>query len=83
MNETGNIQDIRAETVPLERPMNFDHENTRRELIAMRVKFGAKTPRGHACSNLIEQLDNYRTAIGEQKAHLERSIAIQMKRLKA
>lgn len=36
--------------------MNFDFENTRRDLIAMRNRHGAKTPKGHACSTAIEQL---------------------------
>lgn len=58
--------------------MNFDLENTRRNLIAMREKFGANTPAGHRCSNLVEQLQNYASATGEQKAHLEKSISHQM-----
>lgn len=53
----------------------FDLENTRRELIAKRVAVGANTPIGHRCSNLIEQLDAYRTAEGEQRQHLAKSIA--------
>lgn len=54
--------------------MNLDHENTRRDLIALRVKYGADTPIGHRCSNLIEMLENYRTAEGDQKANLAKSI---------
>lgn len=54
--------------------INLDYENTRRELIAKRVAAGADTPIGHRCSNLIEMLDNYRTAEGEQKANLAKSI---------
>ena len=54
--------------------MNFDFENTRRDLIAKRQAAGANTPVGHRCSNLIEMLDNYRTAEGEQKAALAESI---------
>lgn len=54
---------------------------TRRNLIAHRAIVGAKTPKGHACSNLIEQLDEYQTATGDQKAHLERMIPLQMARL--
>lgn len=34
--------------------MNFDLENTRRELIALRVKYGADSPVGHRTSNIIE-----------------------------
>lgn len=54
--------------------MNLDLENTRRNLIAKRVAAGADSEIGHRCSNLIEQLDNYRTAEGEQKANLAKSI---------
>lgn len=41
----------------------FDLEDTRRDLIAMRNRHGANTPKGHACSNVIEQLDALRTYI--------------------
>lgn len=54
--------------------MNFDLENTCRDLIAKRIAAGADTPIGHRCSNLIEQLDNYRTAEGDQRANLAKSI---------
>lgn len=54
--------------------MNFDFENTRRDLIAKRTAAGADTPIGHRCSNLIEMLENYRTAKGEQKAALAKNI---------
>lgn len=62
--------------------INLDYENTRRELIAKRVAAGADTPIGHRCSNLIEMLDNYRTAEGEQKANLAKSIQQTMTELK-
>lgn len=61
--------------------MNFDLENTRRELIALRVKLGATTPAGHRCSNLVEQLQHYEKAEGDQRMHLAKSIAAQMKEL--
>lgn len=61
--------------------MNFDLENTRRELIALRAKHGADTPAGHRCSNLVEQLQHYEKAEGDQRAHLAKSIAAQMKEL--
>ena len=61
--------------------MDFDHEDTRRQLIALRGKLGADTPAGHRCSNLVEQLENMRTAEGEQRAHLAKSIGRQMKEL--
>lgn len=61
--------------------MNFDLENTRRELIALREKHKADTPIGHRCSNLVEQLQHYEKAEGEQRAHLAKSISSQMKEL--
>jgi hypothetical protein len=61
--------------------MTLDFESTRRKLIAMRVEVGADTPTGHACSDLIEQLDEYRTATGDQKAHLAKLTPQQMARL--
>lgn len=63
--------------------MNFDLENTRRELIAMRVKHGAETPVGHRISNLIEQCENLRTAEGEQRANLIKSLEKSMTDIKA
>jgi hypothetical protein len=63
--------------------MNFDVEDARRKLTAMRAKLGADTPAGHRCSNLIEQLENHRTATGEQKDNLEKAIKIQMAELAA
>lgn len=62
--------------------MNLDHEDTRRKLIAMRAKFGADTPAGHRCSNLVEQIENMRTAASkEQRGHLAKSIQRQMTEL--
>lgn len=61
--------------------MDFDHEDTRRQLIALRSKLGADTPAGHRCSNLVEQLESMRTAEGEQRAHLAKSIQRQMAEL--
>ena len=63
--------------------MNFDFENTRRDLIAKRQAAGADTKIGHRCSNLIEMLDNYRTAEGDQKAALAESIERTMTELAA
>lgn len=54
--------------------MNFDIENSRRHLIALRVRFGADTPKGHRCSNLIEMIKNMETATGEQRTNLQASI---------
>ena len=55
--------------------MNFDFEDTRRNLTTCRKTLGANTPAGHRCSNLIEQLENHRTATGEQKAHLWKNLS--------
>lgn len=63
--------------------MDFDFENTRRELIAMRVKHGANTPVGHRISNLIEQCENLRTAVGDQRANLLKSIDKSVTEIKA
>ena len=52
----------------------FDLEDTRRNLIAMRVRFGANMPKGYRCSNLIEQIENLRHATGEQKTNLHKAI---------
>ena len=38
--------------------MNLALENTRRELIAIRNKYGAKSPIGHRCSNLCEMMES-------------------------
>lgn len=54
--------------------MNFDVETSRRHLIALRVRFGADTPKGHRCSNLIEQIQAMETATGEQREHLHANI---------
>ena len=37
---------------------SFDMENTRRDLIALRVKHGADSAIGHRCSNIAEMLKN-------------------------
>jgi hypothetical protein len=63
--------------------MNFALEDTRRKLTATANKFGWKTKVGHRCSNLIQQLEIHRTATGDQKAHLEKAISLQMTELAA
>lgn len=79
MNDSGTCT---TTDTPLTQPRSgFDPIDTRRKLIAMRVKAGAKTPRGHACSNLVEQLDHFQTATGAQREHLARAIPYQMARL--
>ncbi len=61
--------------------INLDFENTRRDLIAKRTAAGANTPIGHRCSNLIEQIDAYRTAEGEQRTNLAKSIKLSLTEL--
>lgn len=63
--------------------MNFDLENTRRKLIAMRVEHGADTPLGHRISNLIEQIENLKDAEGVQRENLIKSIDKSMADIKA
>ena len=63
--------------------MNFDVETSRRHLIALRVKFGANGPKGHRCSNLIEQIQAMETATGEQRANLQKSIRRSIEELNA
>lgn len=89
-NEASTCQQIdtdltrgRSPTVHGEIEMNFDHENTRRDLIALRVKHGANSPIGHRCSSLIEMLDNFATATGEQKERLAKNIEKLMAELTA
>ena len=67
---------------PLTQPRSgFDLEDTRRDLIAKRRAVGAKTRRGHAASNLVEQLENLQTATGAQRDNLLKAIPYQMARL--
>jgi hypothetical protein len=61
----------------------FELENTRRDLIAMRVRHGADTPIGHRCSNIVEQLKNIQTASGDQRVGLEAAIKKQLAELAA
>lgn len=72
MNESAPGTEIDAKLTPP--GSGFDLENARRELIAKRLAAGADTEIGHRCSNLIEMLENYRTAEGDQKAILAKSI---------
>ncbi len=58
--------------------MNFDLENTRRSLIALRVKHGADSPIGHRASNIVElfqQPNPPMDLIQKQTASLERLLA--------
>jgi hypothetical protein len=60
-----------------------DPIRVRRQLIAKRVSIGANTPRGHAASNLVEQLQNLVSAEGAQRDNLLKAIPYQMARLGA
>ena len=80
MSETVNIHETDGGSVTVGLP-NFDFENTRRKLIATRVSVGAKTRRGHAASNLVEQLEHLQTATGAQRDNLLKAIPYQMARL--
>jgi hypothetical protein len=61
--------------------MDFELEDTRRKLIALRSKMGAETPAGYRCSNIVEQLENLRTAEGDQRGHLVKGLDRQMREL--
>lgn len=59
--------------------MDLDFENTRRDMIALRVKYGADTPIGHRCSNIIEGLKNKvpPALIAKQMRELQALVAAQ------
>jgi hypothetical protein len=79
MNDSGTLVSNCAEAVPLD----LTYENTRRDLIATRTKHGDDTPKGHRCSNAIEQLKNLRGATGAQRENLLKAIELTMKQLAA
>ena len=55
--------------------INLDLESTRRDLIARREAHGADTPLGYRCSNLIEQIQNYRNETDKDaRTHLAGNI---------
>jgi hypothetical protein len=66
---------------------DLEMEATRRALIAKRERrYGADSPKGHACSNLVEQIQNMRTYVRPAWATDERQtlpylMSLQMKRL--
>jgi len=61
--------------------MTFDAKKACDDLIAMRVRFGAKTKKGRACSDLIEQIQNLQDATGAQKENLHKLIRQSIARL--
>ncbi len=77
MNGSGT--DLKSGTLLTQPRSGFDLENTRRDLIALRVKYGADTPIGHRCSNIAELLDNGGPPelIAKQTAELKRLLAAQ------
>jgi hypothetical protein len=79
MNESGSEK---SGTYLTQACSGFDLENTSRRLIALRLKLGARSPAGHRCSNLIEQLKNYERTTDEwQQANLAKGIKEQMHQL--
>lgn len=56
----------------------FELETTRRNLIAMRQFFGADTPEGHRCSNIVELLENREGATVGHLAEIDKNIAEQI-----
>lgn len=61
--------------------MNFEFERLRSYLIAKREFYGADTPIGHRCSNVIELWQNRRGAEGEQLRQIDKNLALQMTEL--
>jgi hypothetical protein len=75
MNETGKDGYISSETVP---PMDA----VRSELGALRDKYGAHSPVGHACSNIRESMEVYqKSRSAEQRLWLVGRIGQETKRL--
>ena len=50
-------------------------------LIAKRTFYGAKTPIGHRCSNVVELLGERRQATGDQLTHIDANLAKQLSEL--
>lgn len=63
--------------------MNFDFERLRTYLIAKREFYGADTPIGHRCSNVIELWQNRRNATGDQLVQIDKNLARNMAELEA
>lgn len=57
------------------------HDQIRRLINARAKEYGANTQKGHAASNLVEQLKHLRKATGAQRANLLKAIPYQMARL--
>lgn len=73
-NNTETSASVGAELTQPSSPtvLAFDPEATRRFLMAERVLAGAKSPMGHRCSNLIEQIKSYQSApAAAQASYLE------------
>ncbi len=75
-NKVGGISET---DTPLTQPRSgFDLEDTRRQLIALRVKHGANSPIGHRCSNIVELIQSADSATGDTHMHCIRNIQKQM-----
>lgn len=81
MLETVNIHETDGGSVTVGLP-SFEMEDIRRKLIALRVQYGANTPVGHRCSNLIEQIQAFDKA-GDERLALAKSIDRTMRELAA
>lgn len=80
MEITTNIHETNERSITEALPGSIRNfiEDTRRDLIATRVKYGANTPIGHRCSNIVELLQTKAPAlIAKQMADLERMLAAQ------
>ena len=71
VNDSGTFEGNGAIDVP--KPIRNFSEETRRALIAVRIKHGANTPIGHRCSNIVEMLESAAppAMIAKQMASLE------------
>jgi hypothetical protein len=56
-------------------------ENIRKILIAAREQYGADSPMGHRCSNIVGLLGNRRGAAGEQLSEIDKELAKQVAEL--
>jgi hypothetical protein len=74
------IEGVKADALAAVKPEPLA-KAVERGLADLRKIHGFDSPAGHRCSNLIEQLANFRTAEGDQRMHLSRGIKQQMKEL--
>lgn len=73
------IEEITEVTNPRAPMINdFDEPKIRKQLTAMRKQWGAGSPVGNRCSNLIGQLEFLPQTTGEHRKGLEKLIADQV-----